>query len=75
MGKIVSYMKRENPSVASQLSECLGAGTACGWCVPFLTKLHALYQAGEPMDLKVDFEKYAQRRDAFKERGSTPKRR
>ena len=30
--KVVNYLKREQPAVASQLTECLGAGTGCGWC-------------------------------------------
>src|ERR1700759_3766057 len=24
----------------SQISECLSAGTGCGWCVPMLKKIH-----------------------------------
>jgi bacterioferritin-associated ferredoxin len=38
--KIRAYLRREDPPVASLISECLGAGTGCGWCVPFLTELH-----------------------------------
>jgi len=38
--KIVNYVKRERPPRASQVSECFGAGTGCGWCIPFLVKLH-----------------------------------
>lgn len=38
--KIINYCRRENPPVASMISECLGAGTGCGWCVPFLKQLH-----------------------------------
>lgn len=39
--KLVNYIRRERPPVASLISRCLSAGTACGWCVPFLRKLHA----------------------------------
>ena len=68
--KLESYLKRENPKVASQLSECLDSGTACGWCVPFLKKLHTQFVDGEPMQLSVDHERYLDRRKAFKERNS-----
>lgn len=37
--KLLNYMLREQPRVASQLSQCGGAGTGCGWCVPVLTQL------------------------------------
>jgi len=38
--KLVNFMKREKPRVPSQLCECLGAGSGCGWCVPMLEELH-----------------------------------
>ena len=38
--KIINYLRVHRPRVASQLSECGGAGTGCGWCIPFLKKLH-----------------------------------
>ena len=38
--KIESFCVREKPQSASQISECLGAGTGCGWCVPILKKIH-----------------------------------
>ncbi len=37
--KVVNFIKREKPVRASQLSECFGAGTGCGWCRPFLQRL------------------------------------
>lgn len=68
LGKLTSYIKRESPQVASQLSECLGAGTGCGWCVPFLEKLHRQHEAGDEMSLKVVFENYFDKRSAYKSR-------
>src|SRR4051794_25510845 len=38
--KLLNYLRIERPRVASQLSQCGGAGTGCGWCVPFLKQLH-----------------------------------
>ncbi len=37
--KLLNYLRVEKPRVASQLSQCGGAGTGCGWCVPFLKQL------------------------------------
>lgn len=38
--KVEQYLRTRRPAVASQLSECYGAGTGCGWCRPFLERLH-----------------------------------
>ena len=37
--KIIQFIRAEKPKVTSQLSECYGAGTGCGWCRPFLERL------------------------------------
>jgi bacterioferritin-associated ferredoxin len=37
--KLLNFIRVEKPCVASQLSECGGAGTGCGWCIPFLKQL------------------------------------
>ena len=37
--KLVNFTLRERPARASRLTECLGAGTGCGWCIPFLKKI------------------------------------
>ncbi|CAG0966430.1 hypothetical protein PHYC_01009 [Phycisphaerales bacterium] len=60
--KIRTYLARENPPVASLISECLGAGTGCQWCVPFLKHLHAEHQKGREPDLRVSPEEYARTR-------------
>ncbi|MBG80284.1 MAG: (2Fe-2S)-binding protein [Phycisphaerae bacterium] len=66
--KLRAYIKREKPKVPSQLTECLGAGTGCQWCVPFLKKLHRQWEAGEEPELPVSPESYAKRRAAYRER-------
>lgn len=38
--KIETFCTVEKPRVASQISECLSAGTGCGWCVPMLKRIH-----------------------------------
>ncbi len=45
--KLLSFIRVEQPRRASQLSECFGAGTGCGWCRPFLRQLFA-EAVGEP---------------------------
>ena len=68
--KIVNYCKRERPPVASLMSECLGAGTGCGWCVPFLKKLHRQCLDGvEHPDLPVAPEEYANQRASYRKTG------
>jgi bacterioferritin-associated ferredoxin len=63
--KLINFMNREEPSVPSQLSECLGAGTGCQWCVPFLKKLHCQWAAGEEPGISVTVDRYATRRQAY----------
>lgn len=64
--KIRSFLKREAPPVASLISECLGAGTGCQWCVPFLKHLHAQHRRGVEPDLKVSPEEYARTRLVYR---------
>jgi bacterioferritin-associated ferredoxin len=37
--KVQNFLKVEKPARPSQMSECFGAGTGCGWCRPFLVKM------------------------------------
>ena len=37
--KVINYLRVEKPQRESQLADCHGAGTGCGWCRPFLKKL------------------------------------
>ena len=68
--KIRTFLKREKPPVASRLGDCLGAGTGCGWCCPFLEQLHAQSQAGEEPDLPLSPTDYAKRRARYRESGT-----
>lgn len=75
--KVTNYLRVHRPRVASQLSECGGAGTGCGWCVPFLKKLHrqSLEAAGEGLELPTA-DGYAAARGRYIESGQgTPPRR
>jgi NAD(P)H-nitrite reductase large subunit len=37
--KLENFVRREQPQVVSLLSQCGGAGTGCGWCIPFLKQI------------------------------------
>lgn len=71
--KIVNFCRREKPVHASQISQCLSAGTGCGWCIPFLKKLHQQVMDGvqEPT-LPVSPREYAQRRAVYRKTGQRP---
>ena len=45
--KIVNFVKQTRPKRASQISDCFGAGTGCGWCIPFLKRIHQQVVAGD----------------------------
>lgn len=57
--KLVNWVARNEPTVPSQLSECGGAGTGCGWCIPFLKQIFR--QGAEDLDALTP-EEYAARR-------------
>ena len=64
--KLLRFLRLEKPRVASQLSQCAGAGTGCGWCIPFLKQLHAQAAAGGVTDLDaLSPQEYASRRGDY----------
>jgi NAD(P)H-nitrite reductase large subunit len=64
--KLVNYLRIRRPRVASQLSECGGAGTGCGWCIPFLKQIFEQATSGSPTDLdQLTPEEYARRRAEY----------
>jgi NAD(P)H-nitrite reductase large subunit len=67
--KLLAHLRVAKPAVASQLSACGGAGTGCGWCVPFLRKLFE--QSAAELDGLTPGE-YARRRQAYRGEGVTP---
>ena len=64
--KLINFVRHYRPRVASQLSECGGAGTGCGWCIPFLKQIHEQAVGGGSTDLEtLTSEEYARRRAAY----------
>ena len=68
--KIVNYIRVHQPQVVSQVSECGGAGTGCGWCISFIKKYYAEQQAdnsSQQQDLTP--EEYAAQRAKYIDAG------
>ncbi len=67
--KLENFAQRERPANASRMSECLGAGTGCGWCIPILKRIAAQAVAGpgtaEPVPAALTPEEYARRRQDY----------
>ena len=70
--KLHNFAKRSDLQRPSQMSECLGAGTGCGWCIPILKKIYeASCMQNEDIQQIVDMtaEQYAQARDRYRKSG------
>jgi NAD(P)H-nitrite reductase large subunit len=70
--KLVNFTRRQRPRVASQLSQCGGAGTGCGWCIPFLKQIFEQSAGDTDLD-RLTPEEYARRRAGYiREGGGIP---
>jgi bacterioferritin-associated ferredoxin len=63
--KVEAFCRREKPKVISLVSQCLSAGTGCGWCIPFLKGIHAEVVLGGPRFEMPDDDEYRARRKAY----------
>jgi NAD(P)H-nitrite reductase large subunit len=64
--KLVNFLRLNRPRVPSQLSECGGAGTGCGWCIPFLKQLFQQAVSGGETELEcLTPAEYERRRAAY----------
>ena len=61
--KLVHFSRRTQPEQPSRMTECLGAGTGCGWCIPFLVKIAQDPDAFALTELTPD--EYAERRKSY----------
>ena len=72
--KAINFIRVEKPRHVSQMSECYGAGTGCGWCRPYLKMLFERYSrdADASFDLP-DSREYAKLRARYvRSGGGTP---
>ena len=64
--KLINFLRTQRPRVPSQLSQCGGAGTGCGWCVPFLKQLFRQAVEGGTTELEqLTPQEYEARRAAY----------
>lgn len=83
--KIINFIRVEKPKRPSQLSQCYGAGTGCGWCRGYLERLLAneigasapkqlsSTSENEPVSGEISFDEYAQQRARYvRDGGGTP---
>lgn len=65
--KLWNHARRGGLRRASQLSDCLGAGTGCGWCIPILKRIFEAAGAQQDDGPVIDMtpEEYAERRKAY----------
>lgn len=65
--KLRNYARREPLRRASEMSNCLGAGTGCGWCIPVLQRIFEVSRAedSETIDLEMTPEEYSERRQSY----------
>jgi len=63
--KVENFVRIQRPRVVSQLAECGGAGTGCGWCRPFLKKLFEAQQSESAVEDLPTAEDYAENRAGY----------
>ncbi len=63
--KVLNFIRIHNPRVPSQLAECGGAGTGCGWCIPFLKRYHENAKSNITEDEFLSAEEYANQRGDY----------
>jgi bacterioferritin-associated ferredoxin len=68
--KLEKHVRLNKSKVASRLSECYGAGTGCGWCIPFLEKIYEIISKDPKavIDLGLSEDEYRARRKEFHQR-------
>lgn len=64
--KILNHLRVHRPSRASQLSDCGGAGTGCGWCVPYLKRyFQEMQSSGDVSTEALSADDYAAQRSQY----------
>ncbi len=63
--KILNFIRIHQPRRPSQVSQCGGAGTGCGWCVAYLKRYFEESQQGVEPTEQLSPEEYARQRAAY----------
>jgi bacterioferritin-associated ferredoxin len=76
--KVTQFIRVQKPGVASQLSECFGAGTGCGWCRPYLERIFENERTGASGDAFQDMSlpdaiEYAKSRSVYRKNLPQPR--
>jgi bacterioferritin-associated ferredoxin len=64
--KLFHFARREQVRQPARMSECLGAGTGCGWCIPTLCMIAEAAGAGRDPTLETTPAEYAAAREAYR---------
>ena len=64
--KLVNFARRERPRHPTQMSECLNAGTGCGWCIPVLCRIHRAALEGHDFKFEQSSTEYAEQRARYR---------
>ncbi len=72
--KVHQWCRKTRPRVPSLISQCNGAGTGCGWCIPYLKAIHSeVVMEGPPADIPNDEEYRVMRKQYHRKKGILPK--
>jgi len=63
--KVLNFLRVHKPRVASELSECGGSGTGCGWCISTLKRYFENSRRGEEMAEGLTRAEYEAERAAY----------
>ncbi len=63
--KVINFIRIHNLRAASQLSECFGAGTGCGWCCKYLRALFEQERHGKEFANEPSSAEYAAGRSRY----------
>ncbi|HVJ68950.1 MAG TPA: (2Fe-2S)-binding protein [Caulifigura sp.] len=63
--KVLNFLRVQKPRVASELSQCAGAGTGCGWCIPTLKRYFENSRRGEESADSLSRQDYETQRAAY----------
>ena len=63
--KVLNFLRVHQPRRASELSQCGGAGTGCGWCIPTLKRYFESWQRGQEGSEGITRAEYEAQRAAY----------